>query len=145
LRPATAMLTVAAEPPQSLVQSFRLEDARARSDLRPLRRLGGSVRYEAAGNDPAILLPIAGAPFDITPVRTIEFDLLCKTSGARQAQLFWTHVEGENFSEEKSIRVPLTGDGVWRTYSVDIARSDKREAWAAGAHVWALRVDPICR
>jgi hypothetical protein len=84
-----------------------------------------------------------GRSLDVAPVRTIEFDLLCESTNERHAQLFWTHAEGESFSEEKSIRVPLTGDGVWRTYSVDIVRSDKREAWSAGSQVRALRFDPM--
>lgn len=146
LRPTAFVLagTVAASlTPRSVVQSFSLQAATAMSNLRPRKRLGGGTRYEAVGDDPTLVLPLEADPIASARVSAIEFDLLAHGPSGRSAQLFWIHEEGEHFSEEKSILVPLNPDGRWRTYTVEIPRTAKGEAWGAGTYVRALRFDPL--
>jgi hypothetical protein len=146
LRPAALALagSAAAPPaPRSVVRSFHLQTASTKSSLRPRRRLAGAKRYEAIGDDPNLLLTLDGPPFAGARVSAIELDLLSRASGPRSAQLFWIHEEGEHFSEEKSFLVPLTCDGRWRTYTIEIPRTGKADAWGAGEHLRALRFDPL--
>jgi GT2 family glycosyltransferase/glycosyltransferase involved in cell wall biosynthesis len=146
LRPAVtaAGIPVASPAEGTVLRSLSLENDRAMSDLRPKSRLHGPRRYQALSDDPTIVLPLT-EPIDTARVRRIEFDLLVRGNGGRHAQLFWVHEESEHFSERKSICVPLTADGRWRTYTVEIARSEKHDAWAAGARLRALRFDPLDR
>ena len=130
-------------PPRGVVRSMPLDEARETDGLTRLGSWRRHARYQASGRDPRMLLAVGAPPLEVADVQAIEFDLLSRCDDERRAQIFWTHEEGENFSEEKSIVVPLESDGAWRTYTVEILRTDKLEAWRAGRQLRALRFDPL--
>lgn len=115
---------------------------RANDGLELLRASRGGARFRAVHDDPWFVLP--AEPFPTRDVRVIRFDMRCETDGPTFAQLYWSHRDGEHFSEAKSLRIPLAaGDGAWHEYTVLIDRSDSRDLWDAAEQIHALRFDPV--
>jgi len=52
-------------------------------------------------------------------------------------QIYWTTFGDQDFSEKSSIRFPIVGDGAFRTYTVNLAKSERYEGIITG-----LRFDP---
>ena len=83
-------------------------------------------------------------PFSTRSVRVIRFEMRCEVRGPLFARLYWSHRTDENFSEAKSIRIPLNGeDGRWHEYAVCVDQTEQRDLWDAEAEIHHLRFDPV--
>jgi GT2 family glycosyltransferase/SAM-dependent methyltransferase len=101
-----------------------------------------SMQLRANSADPQMLLRTPR--FDPAHVGCVRFLLRHAIEGdPGYAQLFWTHAETEEFSEEKSLRVPLgPGDSVWRFYEFRFDDAAVQRRWTMGA-IAKLRLDPM--
>ncbi len=114
----------------------------ANEHLRLVEEKPASRLYEARGGDPRLITHVS---FATRPIKAIEFRMRVH-DGVRKAfaQLFWAHAADEDFSEAKSIRVPLVAKAKgWRTYRIDLAASPKRGAWLSGSRIGKIRFDPL--
>jgi hypothetical protein len=82
-------------------------------------------------------------PFASASVHRILFELRHRPAGDGIAQIYWVHGEAESFSEEKSIRVPLTATGEWCQYTINLDHPALRARWRAGPMIRAIRFDPV--
>ena len=132
-RPLRAALGVARALPM-----FRAEGLAApRSGWRSLAIAGWApqaLSLQALGPDPSMQLEVE--PFDAAPVKALRFAMRHRFSPGDHAQLYWTHEEGEDFSEPKSAKVELgEGDGAWHTYRIELD-SDRQPRRGAPGRAW---------
>ena len=128
------------------VHTYRFDDARnarPNASLRLGRRRRGRAVFEALDGDASFLL--TPAPISTRQVRVIRFEMRCaRAEGPQFAQLYWTHRADEDFSEEKSLRIPIDGaDGRWHEYTALIDQTGRQGLWDAGEEIVRLRFDPI--
>ncbi|HLK12694.1 MAG TPA: glycosyltransferase [Candidatus Binatia bacterium] len=128
------------------VRAYRFDEARdvtPNAALRLARRRRGRTVFEALGGDPGFVLE--PAPFPTRDVRVIRFDMRCRRAdGPRFAQLYWSHRADEEFSEDKSLRIPVDGaDGRLHEYTAVIDQTERRGLWDAGEQIVRLRFDPV--
>jgi GT2 family glycosyltransferase/glycosyltransferase involved in cell wall biosynthesis/SAM-dependent methyltransferase len=126
------------------VQAYRFADEVAigtNDGLELVRATRRRAAYRILHDDPSFVL--GAKPFSPRRVRAIRFEMRCETSGAAYAQVYWNHRAGEDFSEDKSVRIPITPGGSWREYVVCIDETDRRDFWDAGDEIRQLRFDPL--
>jgi GT2 family glycosyltransferase/glycosyltransferase involved in cell wall biosynthesis len=112
------------------------------SELRIVKRYFGTTMLESLGNDPHLLLELP--PVRPESIQAVSFNLWCSHSNAAFAQLYWRHKSDVEFTEEKSITIPLDArSGAWQEYVVRVDEQNLREAWHEGGEIVALRFDPI--
>ncbi len=87
------------------------------------------------GGDPYLIRPLMRVPGDSAPVLYLRM----KVSQFGGGQLFWATAEEPNFTEAKSIRFPVHGDGNWHEYRLELGG---HSAWK-GQTITSLRIDPI--
>jgi GT2 family glycosyltransferase/glycosyltransferase involved in cell wall biosynthesis len=100
-----------------------------------------SAAFRAHGRDPYLVFPqkrILTGEVDCLRLR-----IRCDTQRQPKAQLFWTHEQGEAFSEAKSLRIPLQQTSGWQDILLDFRRWTARRSWQTGPAVVALRLDPL--
>lgn len=93
---------------------------------------GGVMSAEAANNDPAFYSPLTD--IDADRFRTIEIRMRMDRGG--EGQLFFSRPRGQ-MTEEKSVRFPVTGDGEFHTYVIDLSRQPR---WRGS--IGHIRLDP---
>jgi hypothetical protein len=128
------------------VHTYRFDDpgrAIPNASLRLGRRRRGRAVFEALDANASLLL--TPAPISTRQVRVIRFEMRCGRAERPQfAQLYWTHRADEDFSEDKSLRIPIDGaDSGWHEYTALIDQTDRRDLWDAGEEIVRLRFDPI--
>jgi 2-polyprenyl-3-methyl-5-hydroxy-6-metoxy-1,4-benzoquinol methylase/glycosyltransferase involved in cell wall biosynthesis len=121
----------AVEEPGDLL---RVDEWHPQADLE--READGGWR--AIGNDPILVCP----PIDIdaTAYRYLLVRMQVRPDTLpAMAQLFWAGEGMPGFAEGQSVCWPLPGDGVLRTYVIDLAET----RWRSAGRVRALRFDPL--
>jgi len=93
---------------------------------------GGTMRGTAINNDPAFLSP----PVEIDSARYRHIIVHMRMDQGGKGQLFWTTLTSPE-SEANSIRFPVSGDGQWHTYRLDVGASPN---WRG--KIVRLRLDP---
>lgn len=95
--------------------------------------------FSATANGNDTILTIKGfQPFEAGQDDLLLFSMRLDAGKKTFFQLFWANKEQPNFSEEKSINVPLTGTGELETYCISLTG---RKGWAGT--ITALRIDPV--
>ena len=84
--------------------------------------------------DPQFISPLFFTRAEETGTLTIEAAF---TTSEDHAQIFWSTLDAPNFSEERSLKFPIQGDGKMRTYVVHLTDSPKYRAT-----ILQLRLDP---
>jgi hypothetical protein len=127
-----------------VVEELRLPGRRAilEHQLTLETRYLGTTRLVSHGADPRIRLEVD--PFDPAEVRLVRFDLWCSSPRSVAAQLYWRHAGQDEFTEERSVSIPLDGRAAdWLEYSARLDVGTAAEAWLTGGPIVALRFDPI--
>lgn len=108
----------------------------ANGDIADITEQGGTVRFRTTGGDPILNLRSRFA-VPATPWQAIELRLKSDRSGF--FEIFWTDTdEGEydGFSQARSLRIGVSGDGALRTYRAF-------PFWQNVGRIIKLRVDPF--
>jgi hypothetical protein len=95
----------------------------------------GELKLQLDKDDPQMIGPATFFAAEAAPKCRIEAAFQTKE---RIGQLYWTTFEGQDFKEENSMRLNVIGDGKFRTYIVDLSKSEKYRGFITG-----LRFDPI--
>jgi glycosyltransferase involved in cell wall biosynthesis len=117
-------------PPQALSEDLELLGFRF-----------GYPVFRSKGPRPHIALPLR--TLDPRLVQIVRFRIKAVTDAIPCAGLFWVHGADEDFSEEKSILMPLERTRKWQDVIVDVQKWHGRDRWLAGPQIVRMRLHPL--
>jgi len=103
-------------------------------------RLGYPV-FRSKGSRPWIVL--APRVLDPRAVQIVRFRIRALTNTIPHARLYWVHEAEEDFSEEKSLPIPLECTRKWQDVIVDVQKWHGRDRWLAGPQIARMRLHPL--
>lgn len=95
----------------------------------------GELKVLLDKDDPQMISPATLYAAEAAPKYKIEAAFQTKE---KVAQLYWSTFDEQEFKEDNSMRFDVIGDGKFRVYEVDLAKSEKYRGFITG-----LRFDPI--
>jgi len=115
-------------------QDGNFEGWEVQNQLDPIQTSNGNLVTKSTGNDPFMISPTINA--DAASLSHIEIRM--KISAGNYAELyFMTNSEG-TYDESKVLRFPITADGQFHTYIIDMTEATK---W--NGVITQIRLDPV--
>ena len=102
-----------------------------------LRHEDEALHFHSTTHDPAFTVDLA--PFDAADYQAMELEMQLVGDDPGHGQIFWS-TDGRAASESTSVRFDIEGDGVMRTYRIDLGEHPRWRSQITG-----LRVDPCSR
>lgn len=100
--------------------------------------INGWLRVSLASNDPTLVSPFCAYPAASAPKLYVRAAFhIANPAGRATGQLFWMTSTDAAFSEARSYRFPITADGQFRTYQLNLAASNNYSGL-----ITRLRLDP---
>ncbi len=99
-------------------------------------------RFRATGGDPRFVLPSVVLP--TSELRYLYLEMRAHADGDARAQIFWGTSAEPNFCEKNSAIFPVSADGAWRGYVLDLRPEGSASSWDAPMTT-NLRLDPLDR
>jgi hypothetical protein len=109
------------------------------SELQDLRAREGALTMRATGSDPNLGSPMINVP--ALNFGDIELTMRVRAEQPNlQGQIYWQAQDQKDFTPDLYQTFAVQADGVWRTYRVNLAATDKL---FIGDSIVRLRIDPV--